>query len=217
MDMWEFFDILRASGRQFVEITEVYKLQHFDAMFESGVFIDKFEEMACPRNDFESYHYLEYYNISETHVTCLNFQGSASLLIKVLEEYKDKFHQPGNDRVILIAHAETALHDFFGDEEYWRARRSMRFNQYLQSIGNAYRMDFLGSTDEKDQVQRPDSWLDEKVSRLKGSVHERNLYVHFNFVSNYLLSKLFSITFFSPSILDSFCERNLISNYAIEF
>lgn len=65
---------------------------------------------------------------------------------------------------MLFAHAETALHDFFGDSEYWRARRSMRFNKYLQAIGNAYRMDFLGSTDEKDNVQRPALWTDEKVS-----------------------------------------------------
>lgn len=65
---------------------------------------------------------------------------------------------------MLFAHAETALHDFFGDSEYWRARRSMRFNKYLQAIGNAYRMDFLGSTDEKDKVQRPALWTDEKVS-----------------------------------------------------
>lgn len=46
----------------------------------------------------------------------------------------------------------------------------MRFNKYLQAIGNAYRMDFLGSTDEKDKVQRPALWTDEKVSFLV-SIH----------------------------------------------
>jgi peptide-O-fucosyltransferase len=70
---------------------------------------------------------------------------------------------------VLFAHAETALHDYFGDEDYWRARRSMRFNKYLQAIGNAYRMDFLGSTDEKDQVQRPDRWIDEKVNSIRAN------------------------------------------------
>lgn len=39
----------------------------------------------------------------------------------------------------------------------------MRFNKYLQAIANAYRMDFLASTDEKDRVQRPELWTDEKV------------------------------------------------------
>lgn len=40
----------------------------------------------------------------------------------------------------------------------------MRFNKYLQTIANAYRMDFLNSVDEKDLVQRPELWTDEKVS-----------------------------------------------------
>lgn len=43
----------------------------------------------------------------------------------------------------------------------------MRFNKYLQSIANAYRMDFLGSTDEKDRVQRPELWTDEKVGKVE--------------------------------------------------
>jgi peptide-O-fucosyltransferase len=75
IDMWEFFDVLlKITGRPFLEIDEVYKLQHFEAMFESGVFIDKFEETACSRNEYDNYHYLEYYNISEKTITCLNFQ-----------------------------------------------------------------------------------------------------------------------------------------------
>ena len=40
----------------------------------------------------------------------------------------------------------------------------MRFNKHLQAIANAYRSEFLGSTDEKDRVQRPDVWIHEKVS-----------------------------------------------------
>jgi peptide-O-fucosyltransferase len=75
IDMWEFFDVLlKITGRPFLEIDEVYKLQHFETMFESGVFIDKFEETACSRNEYDNYHYLEYYNISEKTITCLNFQ-----------------------------------------------------------------------------------------------------------------------------------------------
>lgn len=166
LDMWEFFDVIfQNTGQHFFEIGEVYKLQHFEAMFESGVFVDKFEETACARNDYDNYHYLEYYNITEKTITCLNFQGSASLLVKVLDEYKEKLHT-SKPRIVLFAHAETVLHDFFGDEEYWKARRSMRFNKYLQGIGNAYRMDFLRSTDETDRVQRPDLWTDEEVNQL---------------------------------------------------
>ncbi|CRK91198.1 CLUMA_CG004881, isoform A, partial [Clunio marinus] len=178
IDMWEFFEIIhKKTGRPFVEIDEVYKLQHFDAMFESGVFIDKFEETVCSRNDYDNNHYFEYYNITENRITCLNFQGSASLLQNVLETYEDKkLLKHKKQRIVLFAHAETALHDSFGDKEYWEARRSMRFNKYLEAVATAYRMDFLGSTNENGKVQRPDSWTDEKSYR--GAVGGEYVCVH---------------------------------------
>jgi peptide-O-fucosyltransferase len=165
LDMWEFFDIIQESTKNdFIEIGETYKLQHFENMFENGVFVDKFEETACTRHDYYNYHYMEYYNITEKTITCISFQGSVMLLKDILEQYKDKYHTPGTARIVLFAHAETALHEFFGDDEYWMARRSMRFNKALQGIGYAYRSDFFGSTDEKDRVQRPELWTDEKVT-----------------------------------------------------
>jgi GDP-fucose protein O-fucosyltransferase len=104
IDMWEFFDILLYKHKlPFVDIGEIYNLQHFESMFESGIFVDKFEETACNRNEYDNYHFMEYYNITEKTITCLNFQGSASLLIKVLEKYKDIHHTPGTPRVVLFA------------------------------------------------------------------------------------------------------------------
>lgn len=104
IDMWEFFDIVHKNmKRDSLQISEVYVLQHFETMFESGVFVDKFEETACSLNEYDNYHFLEYYNITEKTITCLNFQGSASLLIQVLEEYKDKYHKPGTPRIVLFA------------------------------------------------------------------------------------------------------------------
>lgn len=104
IDMWEFFDIIhKSSGRQTVDISEVYVLQQYDSMFENGVFIDKFDEVSCQRNEYDNYHFLEYFNITEKAITCLRFQGSASLLIRVLEEYKAKHHRPGTPRVVLFA------------------------------------------------------------------------------------------------------------------
>lgn len=164
LDMWEFFEIInKSTNKDYIEIGETYKLQHFENMFENGVFVDKFEESVCTRHDYDNYHYMEYYNITEKTITCINFQGSVMLLKDILEEYKDKFHKPGNARIILFAHAETALHEFFGGDEYWMARRSMRFNKALQGIAYAFRSDFFGSTDENDFVQRPALWTDEKV------------------------------------------------------
>lgn len=168
LDMWEFFDIFKEEIKSDkIEIGEVYKLQNFESMFEDGVFIDKFEEAACTRHEYDNYHYMEnYYNITERTITCINFQGSVMLLKDILEQYKDKYYEKSSEipRIVLFAHAETALHDFFGDAEYWKARRSMRFNKNLQAIGNAYRSDFLLSTDENDKVQKPHLWTDEKVA-----------------------------------------------------
>ena len=164
LDMWEFFEkIKRKTRKKIVTISEVYRLQHFENMFESGVFVDKFEETACPRSDYDNYHYFDYHNITENSITCLNFQGSATLLINVLEKYKNTQQLSDQPRIVLFANAETALHDFFGDEEYWRARRSMRFNNELISIANDYRKDFFDSEDKKDLVQRPVKWINEKV------------------------------------------------------
>lgn len=104
IDMWEFFDKLDShDGVEMVNINEVYVLQQFEAMFESGIFVDKFEETACTRNEYDNYHFLEYYNITERTITCLNFQGSASLLVKVLEEYKEKYQALEKPRVVLFA------------------------------------------------------------------------------------------------------------------
>lgn len=104
LDMWEFFDVLQVKyGIQTVEIGEVYVLQQFEEMFESGVFIDKFEETACSRSDNDNYHFLEYYNITEKTITCLSFQGSASLIIEVLEEYREKHHAQGTPRIVLFS------------------------------------------------------------------------------------------------------------------
>lgn len=69
-----------------------------------------------------------------------------------------------------MSNSETMLHDYFGDVEFWRARRSMRFSKYLQSIANAYRMDFFGSSDENDLVQRPQKWQEEKVRWKKSFI-----------------------------------------------
>lgn len=113
IDMWEFFDQLDShDGVEMVNINEVYVLQQFEAMFESGIFIDKFEETACTRNEYDNYHFLEYYNITERTITCLNFQGSASLLVKVLEGYKEKYQALEKPRVVLFAVSLLSLSRF---------------------------------------------------------------------------------------------------------
>lgn len=58
------------------------------------------------------------------------------------------------------------LHDRWGGVEFWQARRSMRFNKYLVDVANAFRENFLNSTDEYDKTVRPNDWRDETVGFL---------------------------------------------------
>jgi peptide-O-fucosyltransferase len=79
------------------------------------------------------------------------------LFIKLFDFYSDE------PRIVFFFNAETVLHDYWGNDEYWKARRSMRFNNYLVQEANKYRLDHFGSSNDLDEVQRPDSWLSEKV------------------------------------------------------
>lgn len=58
---------------------------------------------------------------------------------------------------------EIALHDEYGSKEYWKARRSMRYNSELYDIAKNYRKIYLNSTDENDNTDRPTDWTKEKV------------------------------------------------------
>lgn len=66
-------------------------------------------------------------------------------------------------RSILIERAEVALHDTFGNDVYWKARRSMRFNVELREIASEFRRLYLNSTDEADNTVLMPDWRDEKV------------------------------------------------------
>lgn len=63
----------------------------------------------------------------------------------------------------MFDHMEIALHDFYGTKEYWKARRSMRYNSELYDIANEFRKSFFNSSNKYDKTERPDDWTKEKV------------------------------------------------------
>ncbi|XP_055550037.1 GDP-fucose protein O-fucosyltransferase 2 [Wyeomyia smithii] len=150
-----------------VRIDEFYRLSHFDDMFENGVFVDKFERSACQRNSIPSVGGVQgimgYPNVTIDELLCMRFQGSASLLHSMFEKFKPKHPRPL--RVIMLYNAETILHNFWGNVDYWEARRSMRFNKNLVELASKFRLDYFNSTNDLDRVQRPASWVDEKPYR----------------------------------------------------
>lgn len=64
----------------------------------------------------------------------------------------------------MVERAEVALHDSFGNDLYWKARRSMRFNKELRKIANDFRIMKLDSNDEDDNTTLPPDWREEKVT-----------------------------------------------------
>lgn len=58
----------------------------------------------------------------------------------------------------------------------------MRFNKNLQDIAEAYRFEFLGSTNEKDLIQRPDLWTQETV------ILKKIIYFNFSCITSFSIS-----------------------------
>lgn len=90
LDMWEFFEAVGVPPGQDIVLDEVYKLKHFQDMFENGVFVDKFAKAKCGPTETNTHDLLQYANLTTKRVTCLHFQGSASLLADVLDKFKPK-------------------------------------------------------------------------------------------------------------------------------
>uniref|UniRef100_A0A182XXR1 GDP-fucose protein O-fucosyltransferase 2 n=1 Tax=Anopheles stephensi TaxID=30069 RepID=A0A182XXR1_ANOST len=169
IDMDEFFaEYERLHGPDAgVTLDAVYKLQHFDNMFEHGVFVDKFEKHVCPKSHgydgAAPLPYFGYGNFTTEEFACLHFQGSAMLLHKLLEEYKPARAQ--HARYVLVLNAEIVLHDLWGNVDYWAARRSMRFAEELVEVAARFRAEFLNSSDQQDRTVRPARWTDERPHR----------------------------------------------------
>ncbi|XP_014471925.1 PREDICTED: GDP-fucose protein O-fucosyltransferase 2 isoform X2 [Dinoponera quadriceps] len=169
IEMYEFMEEY-SSGSKELQVDCVYNLQNDDEMFETGKFEDKNEETDCSRDSLP-YHKLDhqtydgpfwgYRNITAKKVKCLKFHGVASDLYQNL--------RPTQYRSVMFDHMEIALHDEYGLKEYWKARRSMRYNTELYNMAKEYRRTFLNSTDKNDKTERPVDWTKEKSRRnVKG-------------------------------------------------
>lgn len=58
---------------------------------------------------------------------------------------------------------EIPLHDEYGSREYWRARRSMRFNNELYDLADEFRLQYHESTNSRDNTPRPLDWTKKTV------------------------------------------------------
>lgn len=156
-----------------IPIDVAFQLKHFEDMFENGVFRDKYELEECKREEHLRGYLLHQPQLIDNKFICLKFQGGASLLTDVL---KGSISLKNSPKIFAFLNAEIVLHDQWGSDEFWMARRSMRFNRELVQIANNFRKFYLNSTDDSDAVQRPYNWKDEKPYR--GAIGGDYLCVH---------------------------------------
>ncbi|KAH7731482.1 GDP-fucose protein O-fucosyltransferase 2 precursor [Aphelenchoides avenae] len=95
-----------------------------------------------------------------TDLNCMSIQGQSSTLADALLDVGE------NLTSVLVERAETILHDRFGDVNYWRARRSMRYSKRLRQIADKYRKHALGSSDANDATEISENW--ERDKKLHG-------------------------------------------------
>ena len=142
-------------------------LQGYKEGWKSGEFQEKFDYRDClesPKylldaNDQKYHSWFWGYQdlISAKAFKCLSIQGSTKMI---------KGHLAAMDeRSIFLDRAETLLHDWFGDEDYWSSRRSMRFSDELIRISDGFRAGYLDSDDVRDDTVREVRWEDQRPAR----------------------------------------------------
>ncbi|XP_017086756.1 GDP-fucose protein O-fucosyltransferase 2 [Drosophila eugracilis] len=173
LDYEEFLDeqrIFGNPGAPLVHVTHAFRLQHYDVMLEQGIFKDKFERIAdkpCRSDSLTGGPLLRQPELRIDRFHCVQFQGSARLLEKLLRSAIDEdtagLEDADDMRTYALLSAETVLHDHWGDIHFWRARRSMRFARRLSQVAADFRQKVLATVDAG--VQRPAMWELERPKR----------------------------------------------------
>lgn len=163
LDIWEYFNKINSlNDDHHINLDYMLTLHQYENMFENGKFVDRFEVINGNHVGGGS-NIFGYENVTAKAHLKVMYQGSVMLVHKLLDQLKPKFYQ--SHFSVLINHAEIVLHDIWGNREYWKARRSMRFSKVLTAIAGEYRLTRFNSTNENDGVQRPENWQDERALR----------------------------------------------------
>ncbi|XP_015179806.1 PREDICTED: GDP-fucose protein O-fucosyltransferase 2 [Polistes dominula] len=164
IEMYKFFEEYFSNNKK-TQLDIVYNLQNDEEMFKTGLFDDKNKETECSskliryRQLKEEYigYFWNFSNVTSKQVKCILFHGTTSNLKVNLN--------PSLYRSVMFDHMEIPLHDSYGSKDYWKARRSMRYNSELYHIASDFRAKYLNSTDKNDNTERPLDWTKEKKKR----------------------------------------------------
>ncbi|XP_058794210.1 GDP-fucose protein O-fucosyltransferase 2 isoform X2 [Phymastichus coffea] len=161
IEMHEFFE---ENGRTVLDY--VYFLRNDEEMFKTGNFEDKNIITSCPNKGVpyekgikEEYTGVFWYysNITAKKFDCITFHGTTL-------DLKENLH-PNLYKTIMFDHMEIPLHSDYGSANYWKARRSMRYNKILYRIAEEFRSTYLKSNDFDDKTERPKDWRVKKKKR----------------------------------------------------
>lgn len=105
IDMWEYFAIMKNcfGAKSNVRLDHVFRLKHFESMFSSRKFEEKFEIQAtCNRDSIRNRgQFISLYrNLSLGEIQCAEFQGSASLLYNLMEQHVKRYVDDMNTYIV---------------------------------------------------------------------------------------------------------------------
>lgn len=175
MDAWQYHDEIRTSSNNPNILLNVHYVELKNYEMWDGQFADRYELQPIVESEHPLHPPimggLTNYTAVSRH-RCI-FQGSVRSLKPLLEDiwYLARRHAGDDSFTVYVRNAEIVLHDRFGDVEYWRARRSMRFASTLHAEATTFRRNELNQLDVDDDndnelllLQRPSHWQDEKVN-----------------------------------------------------
>ena len=144
----EFEDFLRQSSasRSSTTIPYVYTLQHFREGWGDN-FEEKVEVRPCIDKPLYEKHPDQFYygwffdyedRVRAKDFQCLSAQGFVTVLVDFISKnltWPETIDGEAVVKSVMFDRAETLLHADYGVQNYWRARRSMRYAKRLIHLG----------------------------------------------------------------------------------
>nr|8AY1_A Chain A, GDP-fucose protein O-fucosyltransferase 2,Spondin-1 [Caenorhabditis elegans]8AY1_B Chain B, GDP-fucose protein O-fucosyltransferase 2,Spondin-1 [Caenorhabditis elegans] len=150
-------------------IDQVIYLQHYAEGWGTE-YVRKFEKRSCLPPAESHYKQVEefkwkgwfysYEDVYSRNFQCVSIQGDSGTLKDLL-----KHSNFSESTSIMVDRAETILHEHYGEVDYWKARRSMRYSNDLVDVADAFRKKYLDSDDKRDKTKLVDDWTKEKPRR----------------------------------------------------
>lgn len=209
IEMHEIFSNLKEYTNTLL-LDRLYILENYPNMFEDGEFKDKWEIRDGTNCNYDGL-FWGYTNITVKETLCVRFQGKISKLWGLINSHP-------NDKKVMIAHGEIALHDNYGTKEYWNCRQSMKFNQKLIDTAKKYMKDKLNCIKKCNYASV--HWRRQDFSRsrskdspsIEGTANQIQ-----NFIKNLNISDIFIATDAVVTEFDELIQKLIILGYRVYF